>query len=65
MMLFAFCLELLLAIVLDEELLYWGLALWLFALWVRRMVNQYLDDCAVRNWGRYYFDSKYGKGVRY
>ena len=65
MMLFAFCLELLLAIVLDEELLYWGLALWLFALWVRRMINQYLDDCAVRNWGRYYFDSKYGKGVRY
>lgn len=65
MMLFAFCLELLLAIVIDEELLYWGLAIWLFAMWCRRMVNQYLDDCTVRNWGRNYFDNKYGKGVRY
>ena len=65
MMVFAFCLELLLAIVIDEELLYWGLAIWLFALWCRRMVNQYRDDCVARNWGRYYFDNKYGKGVRY
>lgn len=59
MMLFAFCLELLMAIILDEELLYWALALWLFALWLRRMVNQYRDDIIVRNWGREYFAKKY------
>lgn len=59
MMLFAFCLELLLAIILQEELLYWGLLIWLFALWCRRMVIQYLDDCIVRDWGRSYFAKKY------
>ena len=59
MMLFAFCLELLLASILREELLYWGLLIWLFALWCRRMVIQYLDDCIVRDWGRRYFEKKY------
>jgi hypothetical protein len=59
MMIFAFMLELLMAIILDEELLYWALALWLFALWARRMVNQYLDDIAARNWGRAYFAKRY------
>jgi hypothetical protein len=59
MMLFAFALELLMAVILGEELLYWALALWLFALWARRMVNQYLDDIAARNWGRAYFAKRY------
>ena len=59
MMLFAFALELLMAIILDEELLYWALALWLFALWARRMVNQYRDDIVARNFGRAYFAKKY------
>jgi hypothetical protein len=59
MMLFAFCLELLMAIILDEELLYWALALWLFALWGRRMVNQYRDDIVARNWGRAYFAQRH------
>ena len=59
MMLFAFCLELLMAVILGEELLYWALVLWLFALWVRRMVNQYRDDVVARNFGRDYFAKKY------
>ena len=59
MMLFAFLLELLMAIILGEELLYWALVLWLFALWARRMVNQYLEDIVVRNHGREYFARKY------
>ncbi len=59
MMLFAFALELLMAIILQEELLYWALALWLLALWLRRLINQYLDDIVARNWGRTYFAKRH------
>lgn len=59
MMIFAFVLELLMAVILGEELLYWALALWAFALWARRMVVQYLDDIAARDRGRAYYYKHY------
>lgn len=58
MMLFAFILELLMAIILQEELLFWALIIWLFALCSRRLVTQFLDDISARNHGRVYFSKR-------